>query len=645
MNQQWRGRVFALFLLILLSFATLLPTITGFMAPGTALPAWYTSFFKNRMILGLDLQGGIHLEYGVDARAALKNKSANMAHRLQEELKTGEAFPALKGASVKVEPIKEGNIEEITQLTVKFEGDKADEQVKAFADGVVAYLQRSYPEYQWLSQDLAKREVVIGMSRASVELFQEDSLMQAVETIERRINGFGVAESSVSRRDNDKIVVELPGLNEAEFGKAKEKLSQTGLLHFKIVEFEPAKSAAFFSKVVARAPREGAFPEALKGYEQHKVYAAGEVVRSTSREVLDYMIGDALKGDTGHLVGFEKIFVDPKDPSLSSKTRLSAQQEKQIEKNSEYNPLDSVVVAYQLYYLRVEGMSGENVEDAQVGYDNFQRPVTNMRFGANDANEFANLTEKHTNHQMAILIDDTVYSAPNINERIGGGRVQISMGGGGASVMKEAQALAMVLKSGALQAPLRQLYSTQVGPTLGQESIDAGKKSIFVGFFLVVAFMIFYYGRRGVVANIALILNVLFIMAGLALFGATLTLPGIAGIVLTVGMAVDANVLIFERMKEEERLAKKASEAFTAGYEKAWSAILDANITTGIAAVVLYQFGTGPIKGFAVTLGLGILSSMYTAIVVTRLVFEYMNTRALSSGASQGASQGAKGVA
>jgi preprotein translocase subunit SecD len=200
------------------------------------------------------------------------------------------------------------------------------------------------------------------------------------------------------------------------------------------------------------------------------------------------------------------------------------------------------------------------------------------------------------------------------------------MGGGGNTVLKEAQAFAAVLKSGALQAPLRQLYSSQVGPTLGKDSIEAGKTSIIIGFVFVIIFMLVYYRMRGAVANVALLLNLLFIAAGLALFGATLTLPGIAGIVLTVGMAVDANVLIFERMKEEER-KRNATEAFAAGYEKAWSAILDANITTGIAAIVLYQFGTGPIKGFAVTLGLGIISSMYTAIVVTRLIFEYLYNR------------------
>lgn len=627
MNQQWRGRVIALAILIIMAFATLMPTITGF--SGGTLPSWYTKFFKNRMILGLDLQGGIHLEYKVDTREALKNKSRNLAVRLRDDLKSNDALKELAGADITVFPVTEGSIDEVTQLKITF---KDDAKAKYFSENVTTFLKRFYPEYEWIADNLDKREVVIGMTMMSINSFQEDALNQAIETIERRINSFGVAESSVSRRDNDKLVVELPGLNEEEFGKAKEKLSQTGLLHFKIVEYETSVSQPFFTKVRARVPQQSSWPEQIKEYSAHKVYANGSTIRSTSRDILDYILEGTLSADTDHLVGFERIFVDPQDATLSPINRLTAQQEKQIERQAEYNPSASVVVAYQLYYLRVEGMSGENVEDAQVGYDTFQRPVTNMRFSAGDAVEFANLTEKNVNRNMAILIDDMVYSAPNINERIGGGRVQISMGGGGNSVMKEAQALAAVLKSGALQAPLRLLYSTQVGPTLGSESIESGKTSIMIGFALVVIFMWLYYQRRGLVANVALILNLLFILAGLALFGATLTLPGIAGIVLTVGMAVDANVLIFERMKEEER-KRSAREAFTAGYEKAWSAILDANITTGIAAVVLYQFGTGPIKGFAVTLGLGIISSMYTAIVVTRLIFEYLHNKELPEGA------------
>ncbi len=624
MSRQWTGRVFGLVFLIGLSLATLLPTITGFMYPGEeVLPSAYTKFFKNRLILGLDLQGGIHLEYKVDTREALINKSRNFALRLRDDLRSNDELPELKGSQVTVKSRKDGSVDEVTQLTAIF---TKDEHYVALSDKITSFLNRFYPEYEWLSEDKSARSITIGMRRPSIQKFQVDALDQAIETIERRINAFGVAESSVSRRDNDKIVVELPGLNEKEFGKAKEKLAQTGLLHFKIVEHDQAKSDAFFKKVRARLPRKEAWPKELEGFEQHKLYASGSVIRSTSREILEYMVGDSLDGDLEHLIGYEKIYADPKDNDLSEIRRLSKVQEKQIDRAKEFNPSATAVKTYQLYYLRLEGMSGENVEDAAVGYDTFQRPVTNMRFSSSDATEFGNLTERNVNKAMAILIDDMVYSAPNINERIGGGRVQISMGGGGNTVMKEAEALAAVLKSGALQAPLRQLYSSQVGPTLGKDSIEAGKISIIVGFIFVIIFMIAWYRTRGVVANIALLLNLLFIAAGLALFGATLTLPGIAGVVLTVGMAVDANVLIFERMKEEER-KRSVAEAFAAGYEKAWSAILDANITTGIAAFVLYQFGTGPIKGFAVTLGLGIISSMYTAIVVTRLIFEYLYNR------------------
>jgi preprotein translocase subunit SecD len=624
MSRQWTGRVIGLAFLIGLSLATLLPTITGFMYPGEeVLPSGYTKFFKNRLILGLDLQGGIHLEYKVDTREALINKSRNFALRLRDDLRANKELPELKDTKIIVESRRDGEIDEVTQLTAKFE---KDEHYAVFSDKVTGFLNQFYPEYEWLSENKTERSITVGMRRIAIKKFQEEALDQAIETIERRINAFGVAESSVSRRDNDKIVVELPGLNEKEFGKAKEKLAQTGLLHFKIVEHDQAKSAAFYTKVRARLPKKEAWPEELKGYESHKIFASGSVIRSTSREILEYMVGNSLDGDQDHLVGYEKTYADPQDRDLSEIRRLSKVQEKQIDRSQEFSPTATAVKTYQIYYLRMEGMSGENVEDAAVGYDTFQRPVTNMRFSSSDATEFANLTEKNVNKSMAILIDDMVYSAPNINERIGGGRVQISMGGGGNTVLKEAEALAAVLKSGALQAPLRQLYSSQVGPTLGKDSIEAGKISILVGFIFVILFMIAWYRTRGMVANVALLLNLLFIAAGLALFGATLTLPGIAGVVLTVGMAVDANVLIFERMKEEER-KRSVTEAFAAGYEKAWSAILDANITTGIAAFVLYQFGTGPIKGFAVTLGLGIISSMYTAIVVTRLVFEYLYNR------------------
>jgi preprotein translocase subunit SecD len=628
MSRQWKGRVYGLIALIALAFATLLPTLTGFMYPKEkVLPDQYRSFFKNQLVLGLDLQGGIHLEYQVDTKTALINKSRNMAARLQAEIPNPntKGLKDLAGASVEVKFNKKGDLDAVSSLAIKFTTDK---NYELFKDQAIGYLNGYYPDYEWLNASSADKTVNIGLSRRSIAEFQEGALSQAIETIERRINTFGVAETSVSRRDDDKIVVELPGLDEEEFSEKKKTLAQTGLLHFKIVEYDKKNSDDFYSKARARRPQAGKnWPKELALVSQdHKVFASGNTIRSTSREILEHMVGDLLENTPDHLVGFQKMYVDPDNVTLKEIATLSTAQEKEIDQEKEFNPKASVVQAYELYYLRLDGMSGENVEDASVGSDQYGRPVTNMRFSNADAGKFADLTGRNVDKQLAILIDDMVYSAPNIQDRIGGGRVQITMGGGGARVRKEAEALAAVLKSGALQAPLRQLYSSEVGPTLGKDSIEAGKISILLGFLFVICFMVFYYRVRGIVANVALLLNLFFIAAGLAMFGATLTLPGIAGIVLTVGMAVDANVLIFERMKEEER-KRSVTEAFSAGYEKAWSAILDANITTGIAAVVLYQFGTGPIKGFAVTLGLGIISSMYTAIVVTRLIFEYIYHR------------------
>ena len=211
-------------------------------------------------------------------------------------------------------------------------------------------------------------------------------------------------------------------------------------------------------------------------------------------------------------------------------------------------------------------------------------------------------------------------SAPVIRDKIPGGRAQIT----GSFSMDEARDLAIVLRAGALPAPVKILEERTVGPSLGRDSIEQGRNSMVIGGLVVLCFMILYYGLSGLIANVALLLNILFIMAGLAFFGATLTLPGIAGIILTIGMAVDANVLIFERIREELRLGKPPRAAIEGGYAKALVTILDANVTTFIVALVLFQFGTGPVRGFAVTLSIGIIASFVTAVFMTRIIFDYL---------------------
>jgi preprotein translocase subunit SecD len=221
---------------------------------------------------------------------------------------------------------------------------------------------------------------------------------------------------------------------------------------------------------------------------------------------------------------------------------------------------------------------------------------------------------------LAIVLDGVVNSAPVIQDRIPGGRAQIT----GRFSMEEARDLAIVLRAGALPAPVKIIEERTVGPSLGRDSIERGIKSMIIGGLIVILFMVFYYKFAGILADVALFLNIILIAAALAMFRATLTLPGIAGIILIIGMAVDANVLIFERIREELRLGKTPRAAVDAGYGKALVTILDANITTLIAALVLFQFGTGPIKGFAVTLSIGIIASLFTAIFVTRLIFDYL---------------------
>ncbi len=267
---------------------------------------------------------------------------------------------------------------------------------------------------------------------------------------------------------------------------------------------------------------------------------------------------------------------------------------------------------------RETALTGEYITDASVQFDSFGHPYVAMTFNTRGARLFEELTAANVKKRMAIVLDGTVHSAPVIQERIAGGRASIT----GQFTSQEAHDLAVVLRAGALPAPVRVLEERTVGPSLGQESIEKGIVAALVGGGLLVLFMVVYYGWSGVIANVALFLNLVLILAGLALFGATLTLPGIAGIILTLGMAVDANVLIFERIREELRRGLSPMAAVEEGFSRATLTIVDANLTTIIAAAILYQFGTGPVRGFAVTLSLGIVASMFTAIIVARGIFD-----------------------
>ena len=263
-------------------------------------------------------------------------------------------------------------------------------------------------------------------------------------------------------------------------------------------------------------------------------------------------------------------------------------------------------------------LTGEDVSDARPAFDSMNQSYVALNFNSRGATVFERVTAENVGKRMAIVLDGKVYSAPVIRERIGGGRASIS----GSFTTSEAQDLAIVLRAGSLPAPVTVLEERTVGPSLGQESIDSGLRAGLVGALLVMVFMAIYYGLSGFIADGMLLFTLLIILAGMSAFGGTLTLPGIAGIVLTIGMAVDANVLIYERIREEMRHGLTPLAAVKTGFDHASVAIFDSNLTTIITAVILYQFGTGPVRGFAVTLSLGILGSMFTAVFVSRTIFE-----------------------
>ncbi len=479
---------------------------------------------NDRIHLGLDLQGGIHLTLGVDIDKALDNALSRAGQNIKADARD-EGIRILRptvGKSGKLQFVllKVDNQTKLEGLLSKNFKELNQDSKEGLKDGRIRYSLSFKKEYKKYLADM--------------------TLDQAIKTIRNRIDQFGVTEPDIRKQQDYRIQVQLPGLKDPE--RAIQVLGQTAHLEFKIADDEADMAQA----------QKGVLPP-----------------------------------------GDELSYIHKANPDgTETKTPI---------------------------VLRADAvMTGENIADANTSFNSFNQPYVTLTFDSKGARDFDRITGENVKKRMAIVLDGKVYSAPTIQERIMGGRASIT----GHFTVEEARDLAIVLRAGALPAPVKVLEERSVGPSLGQESIDKGIYAALTGGVIVVLFMAVYYSFAGIVADIVLVFNILLIMAGLASFGATLTLPGIAGIILTIGMAVDANVLIFERIREELRRGMSVREALNEGYSRATLTILDANLTTIIAAVILYQFGTGPIRGFAVTLSLGILASMFTAIFVSRILFD-----------------------
>jgi len=456
----------------------------------------------------------------------------------------------------------------------------------------------------------------------------KDAVERALEIIRNRIDQFGVAEPLIQKQGEDRIIVELPGLQDVE--RAQNLIGQTAQLEFRLLE-TPENTKTILTKIDEALAQKTKEVKPSKEKEKEKEKEKQIAKDLFSKEVIDTTVQEEEAGVT------DKPFTSLLEPSGSDFFLVALEDKPKIDqylkdpKIWEQIPEDDTLawatgaepykgVDYQKLYLlkKKAELSGKYLTDAREDFDQYRRPEVRFTMTKEGGRRFAQLTGANIDKPLGIVLDGRVESAPIIRAKIRESGV-IEMGSG--ATIESARDLAVVLRAGALPAPVKIIENRVVGPSLGQDSINKGVKAAIIGIGAVLLLMGIYYKLSGIIADFAMILNLIYLLAALAGLHATLTLPGIAGIILTMGMSVDSNVLIFERIREELRTGKTIRASIDAGYKRALLTIIDCHVTTLITAAVLFQFGTGPIKGFAVTLSLGVIISLFTAVVVTRLIF------------------------
>jgi preprotein translocase subunit SecD len=565
-------------------------------------PAWVKQYFSNRISPGLDIQGGLRLTYEVEVDEAIRDRRDRLAEDLLDRL--GAEFKIFKAEE---RPTKEQLDEVRRRVNVATRGER---QIvitfKNSEDAKKLTLEHIRKFGDLKEESRSGNVVVVGIRPDMIDDLRETAVGQARETIADRIDKLGVRETSVTARGTD-IAIEIPGADEASFARIREIISRTARLEFKIVEDENELVAGLTD-----------LPEGIE--RQSEVVSAGA---QNPQKVVSFLVARG-EGARQKLQGY----VDTLKPKVPDGRELLLGELDEIDDSANTPNAKRGPQAWRSYLLYARAdVSGEDVKEAFTAFDqDNNKPYVALNFNQKGADKFGQLTGRNVKRRMAIVLDDRVESAPVIQTEIGGGRCQITLGGSGSynETLQEAKDLVVVLRAGALPAPIRPANEQMIGPSLGAEAIQKGGMGALVGIALVVGFMLLYYQVAGVVADLAVLMNLLFLFALMALFEATLTLPGVAGIALTVGMAVDANVLINERIREELRAGKSARAAVDQGFDRAFWSIFDGQLTTFIAGVVLFQYGTGPIRGFAVTLMLGIITSLFTGVFCSRVMFDWI---------------------
>jgi len=529
---------------------------------------WMKLLPKYKLALGLDLQGGIDLTLNVGVDEAV----LGTVQRTVKPLHDAATKDGLQLASVTRERGQ-------PTLLIELGPSTGIDDLRKFMD-------KRYGDYDYKSTKIVdgKEVHVYTLSDTAQASIKKNAIQQALQTLRDRINETGVKEPAIVLKGGNRITVQLPGMDNVE--AAVKAIGTTAVLEFRLLD--PDVDAAAVDRALLEA-------EKALTPEQY----------ADDTQLSNWMI------DTGRIPKNDRLMFEykeaPQGQQGTKKGRVRA---------------EPIVVHDEVV------LTGDDINNASVSMNQFNQPYTALEFKPRGGQIFEDITAQNVGRRFAIILDGEVRSAPVIRERIGGGRASIEMGTQDyQSAMADASLLSLVLRTGALPAPVTVAETRVVGPSLGADSIRDGIYGTLGGAIFVVAFMLFVYRASGVIANIALAVNVLLVLALLAAAGATLTLPGITGIALTIGMAVDCNIIFYERIKDERKLGKNPRAAIDAGFANALSAVIDAHITTTIAGIVLYTYGTGPIRGFAVTLLIGVIVNLFTGVFMSQMMMEYLGRK------------------
>ncbi|WP_337871983.1 protein translocase subunit SecD [Ignavibacterium sp.] len=562
------------------------------------------SYIENRLKrlkLGLDLQGGM--------RVVLEVNTAKLLEKLANN--PDQVFNSILAEAQKEAEVSDESVVDILASKLQQKGIR---------------LSRYFGN---IRQD--DTEIISQLKKDS-----EDAVTRAMEIIRNRVDQYGVSEPSIQRQGSRRIIVELPGIAKEE--EAKQLMQGTALLEFRLVK-EPEFTYQIMERIdkalakALAAGNDSLLAELSDTTKKSDTTAAADTTQKqlTEEEFRQQhpFFSVALLDPQGRSAD---AFVKDDDRSKILRWLSFPEVKKEIPDNVEFvfsaKPISTTQDEKKVYFMYLVNkqpeLTGGVVTNAVATLDpNTSAPIVNMEMNSEGAVEWARITGANIGKRIAIMLDGKVFSAPVVRGKIPGGRSQIE----GMENLDEAKLLEIVLKAGALPAPVDAIEERVVGPSLGEDSVQGGLNSAVLGYLAVALFMIIYYRQSGSIAAGVLVFTILFILGVLAGFKATLTLPGIAGIVLTIGMAVDANVLIFERIREELSTGKTLKASIDSGFSKALSAILDSNITTFFTGIILYQFGTGPVQGFALTLMIGIASTLFSALVISRLTFDYLASK------------------